>query len=160
MSNFASDMNCLTVILKPGLHFNALVEIERFLRRALPQYEYNDDGLYLNIEPLSVSINEPFFQVDKENKLFLCISFFIRDSWVYDEREYRRIYGIVKEIATALKTDEWWYSSEIQGDHYEEYNPTQIAEFLNAGEHVLEFENSKNGFSGDEVWFVHDSTKE
>lgn len=153
-------MNCLTVILKPGFHFNALVEIERFLKRVLPQYAYDNDGLYIDVEPIGVSINEPYFQVDGEEKLFLCISFFIRDSWVYDEKEYRRIYGITKEIATSLKTDEWWYSSEMQGDHYEEYSPSQIAEFLNVGEHVLEYEVSKKGFSGDEVWFVHDSSKE
>lgn len=74
-------MNCLTVILKPGFHFNSLVGIKRFLRSILPQYEYNDDGLYLDIEPFSISISEPFFQVDKENKLFLCISFFIRETY-------------------------------------------------------------------------------
>lgn len=156
MSNFADVMNCLTVILKPGFHFNALVEIERFLRRTLPQYEYNNDGLYLDIEPLSVSISEPFFQIDKENKLFLCISFFIRDLWIYDEKEYRRIRGIVAEIAKALKTDEWWYSSEMQGDMYEEFSAIQITEFLETGEHVLEYEDSKNGYSADIIWFVHD----
>lgn len=159
MSNFAGNMNCLTVILKPGFHFNALVEIERFLKRALPPYTYDNDGLYIDVEPIGVSINEPFFQVDNGEKLFLCISFYIRSCWVYDEMEYRRIYGIAKEIATALNTDEWWYSSEMQGDHYEEYSPGQIAAFLNDGEHVLEYEDSKNGFSGDRIWFVHDRIK-
>lgn len=156
MSNFADVMNCLTVILKPGFHFNALVEIERFLKRTLPHYEYENDGLYIDVQPLGISINEPYFQVDHENKLFLCISFFIRESWLYDEKEYRRIHDTISEIAKVLKTDEWWYSSEMQGDKYDDLSPEQIAEFIEGGEHILECEDSKNGFSADEIWFVHD----
>lgn len=152
-------MNCLTIILKPGFQFNALVEIERVLKSVLPQYAYNYNGLYIDVKPIGVIIDEPYFQVDNEEKLFLCISFFIRSSWVYDEIEYPGIYGIAKEIATALNTDEWWYSSEMQEDHYVEYSTSQIAEFLNDGKHVLEYEDSENGFSGDKIWFVHDKIK-
>ncbi len=149
-------MNCLTVILKPGFHFNALIEIERFLKRVLPRYEYDNDGFYIDIKPIDVSINEPYFQADNEEKQFVCISFFIRASWIYDEREYQRIRGIVTEIAKALETDEWWYSSEMQEDHYDDYSTSQISDFLNKGDHVIEYEDSKNGFSGDIIWFVHD----
>ena len=105
---------------------------------------------------MGISINEPYFQVDHENKLFLCISFFIRESWLYDEKEYRRIHDTISEIAKVLKTDEWWYSSEMQGDKYDDLSPEQIAEFIEGGEHILEYEDSKNGFSADEIWFVHD----
>ena len=100
-------MNCLTVILKPGFNFNALGEIERFLKRALPNYEYENDGVYLDIEPLGISISEPYFQVDNDTKLFLCISFFIRDSRVYDANDYIRIHAIMSKIAIVLKTDEY-----------------------------------------------------
>lgn len=149
-------MNCLIVILKPGFHFNALIEIERFIKRILPHYKYENDGVYLDIGTLDVSINEPYFQVDNDTKLFLCISFFIRASWIYDAKEYRRIRDVMTEIAAALKTDEWWYSSEMQSDHYEEFSTNQIAEFMKSGEHVLEYEDSKNGYSADLIWFVHD----
>lgn len=152
-------MNCLTVILKPGFNFNALVEIERFLKRALPNYEYENDGVFLDIEPLGISISEPYFQVDNDTKLFLCISFFIRDSRVYDANDYIRIHAIMSKIAIVLKTDEWWYSSELQCDHYEDFSTNQIAEFIKSGEHVLEYEDSKNGYSSDVIWFVHDMIK-
>lgn len=88
--------------------------------------------------------------------MFLCVSFFIRESWLYDEKEYRRIHDTISEIANVLKTDEWWYSSEMQGDKYDDLSPEQIAEFVEGGEHILEYEDSKNGFSADEIWFVHD----
>ena len=42
-------------------------------------------------------------------------------------------------------TREWWYSSEMQGDQYDDFSPDQIAELIEAGEHVLEYEDSKNG---------------
>lgn len=53
-------------------------------------------------------------------------------------------------------TLEWWYSSEMQGDQYDDLSPDQIAELIEVGEHVLEYEDSKNGFSADTIWFVHD----
>lgn len=149
-------MNCLTIILKPGFHFNALVEIERFLKRTMPQYSFSFDDGYIDIEPLGVSIREPFFQEESEEKKFLTIAFYIRDAWVYQDDEYHKIYAITKEIAIALKTNEWWYSSEMQGDMYEEFSANQIAAFLETGEHVLEYEDSKNGYSADIIWFVHD----
>ena len=59
-------MDCLNAILQPGFHFDALVEIERFLRRTLPHYEYENYRGDLIVEPLGININEPFFQIDKE----------------------------------------------------------------------------------------------
>lgn len=44
----------------------------------------------------------------------------------------------------------------MQGDQYDDLSPDQIAELIEVGEHVLEYEDSKNGFSADTIWFVHD----
>ena len=79
MSNFADVMNCLTVILKPGFHFNALVEIERFLRSTLPKYEYENDGLYIEVEPLGISINELIFKLTMKISCF-CVYHFSLES--------------------------------------------------------------------------------
>ncbi|MBD5184995.1 MAG: hypothetical protein HDS92_00110 [Bacteroidales bacterium] len=73
--------------------------------------------------------------------------------------EYKRIHEAVAELAIALQTSEWWYSSEIQGDMYEEFSPNQIAEFLETGEHVIEFEDSRNGYSVENIWFLHDKIR-
>lgn len=59
---------------------------------------------------------------------------------------------MAKEIAKALKTDEWWYS----WDQNDDYTPCQIVDFIANGEHVIAYEDNTSGVSGEIIWFLHD----
>lgn len=151
-------MNCLLVIFKPGIPFYSINDIQPILQRAMPQYTLNNSGDSLDLSPWAADIIEPYFQSESGQKIFLQISFYIRDSWLYCHDEYVNLKNLVTDICSVLETDEWWWSSEMQYDQYDEYTPMQIETFLNNKEHTLEFRETLNIESYDNIWFLHDSS--
>ena len=74
------------------------------------------------------------------------------------DKEFKEFVG---EICTALKSDEWWYTSEMQCDHYEELTIEGIETALKEEEHTVEHAIKRLGgsFKATQLWFEHDTIK-
>lgn len=103
----------------------------------MPQYEFNNNGDSLDLSPWAADIFEPYFQEESSQKIFLQISFYMRHSWIYCHDQYIELKNLVADICSALGVHEWWWSSEMQCDYYDEYTPLQIDNFINSKEHTL-----------------------
>lgn len=156
-------MDCLEIIVKPKVEFWSLKDLARLLEKRLPKYQYvcQDEDSIL-VEPTSIEIQTPYCKALDGDENLLVFCFFIRDSWIYDKREYERIRQTMSDFCHALETDEWWYSSEMQSDWYSEYTLKQIVDFLATGEHMLEYEETLNmkNYDSQAIWFVHDKMQE
>lgn len=157
-------MNCLIVLFKPGVHFSCVKEIKDILELNLPKYSYElDDWTSIDIDqcPFPASIEDPFFQLESDVKKFLHIPIYLRNAWLYEDDFYIRLKEFVGEICTALKSDEWWYTSEMQCDHYEELTIEGIETALNEEEHTVEHAIKRLGgsFKATQLWFEHDTIK-